>query len=88
MTLEEAQEKILEQQAIIETLNIEKTTLTNSIEDGKKINKNLSDEITKLREHNMKLFLKLSNEDTTTKVNNTDGEVLEPPTIDDLLTDF
>lgn len=93
MTLEEAQNKIIEQNTLIDTLNIEKTSLTTSLETLKTEKQTLSDEVTKLREHNMKLFLKLSvddnkNEGNKNENNKNDVEIGQAPSIEDILNDF
>ena len=55
MTLEEAQDKILELEEIKKTLETEKEALTNQLNESK-------ERILSLQEHNQKLFLKLTSE--------------------------
>lgn len=87
MTLEEAQTKILEQKTEIENLKLEKTNLSTSLQDIKGDKEKLTNEIKTLREHNMKLFLKLESNETK-KSEIEPVEDVESLSIDDILTGF
>ena len=89
MTLEEAQDKILEQKEKIEELtnnyNSLKTTYdelkTNSLSKESELN----DRILGLQEHAQKLFLQLTQEETTNKKQD---EKQSDLSLDDILQDF
>ena len=89
MTLEEAQDKILEQKEKIEELTNNYNSLKTTYDELKtnSLNKEseLNDRILGLQEHAQKLFLQLTQEET---INKKQDEKQSDLSLDDILQDF